>query len=34
VVLVAVVCGLLVGCGGGREKNKNSDADRPRPSIR
>jgi hypothetical protein len=34
VVLAAVVCGVLAGCGGGREKGKNTDADRPRPSAK
>ena len=34
VVLAAVACALLAGCGGGREKGKNADYDRPRPTDR
>ena len=33
-VLAALVCGGLAGCGGGREKGKNADYDRPRPTDR
>jgi len=34
VALAAVVCGLLAGCGGSRERGKNSDLDRPRPTTK
>jgi hypothetical protein len=33
-LVLAVVCGGLVGCGGGREKGKNADYDRPRPTAK
>jgi len=34
VALLVLLCGLVVGCGGTKEKGKNQDYDRPRPTAK